>query len=360
MLQSSTALGHLPDDWLMTQAASRFMTTFDLNSHGVLPAVQQLMCPDAGRLVARLDQASTDAAAPWSVCRVTPLSTCAARCHDTQRQQQQPAHGHDASLRGRSWPAHGLPALAPSGRSHHHQPGRVAGASGIACLLQPKHQPAPEGCMVQAMLNWGATLQAQSDSVQWIFLGMGTDFELQPLTGGYRVLLMYSVSGSPAVQEPSTLLDCAVSPFGCALRSALDDKGFMPEGGHLRFACQRIQYEYADTQRFSAADLRGADLAVYEAARQLSVAVKVQRVWEHGPAWDAGQDDTEHEPQLDEPVFSEPDSEGEAPPVVVWVSRPHFHPDAARVELGHSWLSIGKSSCMLTLHIEPFGERCRP
>lgn len=144
-------------------------------------------------------------------------------------------------------------------------------------------------------------------------------------------------------------------PFGCALKSALRDESFLPEGGQLRFAAQR-SYDFADEQqRFSAAALRGPDLAVAAAAQQFGGGgcwgkVRVQRVWSQGwYGWGADQNPTYDEPQEEDDGFN---------PRIVWVRRPQqYHPDSARVEVCKLSLDVGKSACMLVVYVKPFSKR---
>lgn len=82
----------------------------------------------------------------------------------------------------------------------------------------------------------------------------------------------------------------------------------------------------------------------------------VERFWERG--WYGR--DAEHNPTVSGPdAASKLDDDKEPGPAVVWIRYPQeFHLDDARVEVDHSSLDVGKSSCMLSLFIEPDAERC--
>lgn len=62
-------------------------------------------------------------------------------------------------------------------------------------------------------LEWGTALDKQPDALQWAFVGNGAQPGLAPVTAGYQLVLVYSVSEVSAVRKLSTLIDCAASPL---------------------------------------------------------------------------------------------------------------------------------------------------
>ena len=251
-----------------------------------------------------------------------------------------------------------LPWCHEGGELIAHQGDQKVRAQALRACFGLHGWSAPEARCTQVQVDWGAALQAQSDAVQWAFLGSGTQPEFEPVAAGHQVVLVYSVSGVPVKRKLSTLVDCTASPFGCALESALCQESFLPEGGVLRFACQRIEYDYTDKKLFSSANLKGPDLAVYAAAQQLGVTVRVLRIWKND--WVPEHEEVMHPTWREPAETTEFDDGYGSDPGLVWVRRPqHYQPDPARVEVGRDWLGVGDSSCMISLYVKPFFERCR-
>ena len=227
--------------------------------------------------------------------------------------------------------------------------------------------------------DWGARLEQQPDALQWCFLDNSTPPAFAALTAGHLVALVSRIFGSPAVGAPRTLIDFSATPFASALGEALSSPSFLTWGGQLRFWCQE-QYDHGH-ELFSAAELRGADLAVFAAAQQLQLEVRAQRVWQK--TWlcvsecdvDTGKEPYEHgegdeyfgspeKEQLSEDDGSEGSSSSGScyqPVAVLWV-RPvgkwQLDNDRAQAHAG-SCVEVGRSACMLKICVPPFFVRTR-
>lgn len=100
------------------------------------------------------------------------------------------------------------------------------------------------------------------------------EHEVREVTSGYRLTLTYNLyvtrglghlAGSPSALDPSQL------PLYEALKNALDNPGFLSQG---RVLAVWLTHSYAHTSshvNFLPSSLKGADMALYEAASALDL-----------------------------------------------------------------------------------------
>ena len=121
--------------------------------------------------------------------------------------------------------------------------------------------------------DWGSSDQRPA-AVQWAFFYSDCEHEVQEVKSGNRLTLTYNLYASPAAGDGlPNAVDYATTPFGSALKTALDSAAFLPDGGYLGFALEHLYPHTA--QGFGAAMLKGCDAIILATARQLGLKVQV-------------------------------------------------------------------------------------
>ena len=224
-------------------------------------------------------------------------------------------------------------------------------------------------------LDWAAELQRQPGALPWCFLRTGAQHELAPIISGHQVSLVYDVCAEPASRVPDTLIDFTASPVGCVLQAALGDKAFLPKGGRLTYSCCQ-HYDHVQPA-FSVADLRGADLAVHEAASQLGLAVQLELCWQDPYNDDSlgdeegyvrcfpvelPEDPVESFMRNGEPTGDDGSHIAECPfgqDGFRFGGRPCYQMDPRRVAVRKRDFDVGRSALLLRLCIPPWSQRRR-
>ncbi|KAH7166480.1 hypothetical protein EDB81DRAFT_285274 [Dactylonectria macrodidyma] len=132
----------------------------------------------------------------------------------------------------------------------------------------------------EIVFNWA---DAKAPSIQWAAFFSDCEHEVFEVTKGHRLTLTYNLfwtSYGPALMANSLgTLDQESFHFFGTLKSLLDCPTFLPRGGLLGFTCT---HAYPHTSGSSMDNLhhmlKGLDMMVYQALRQLTGAAKITTV----------------------------------------------------------------------------------
>ena len=105
------------------------------------------------------------------------------------------------------------------------------------------------------------------------------EHEVLPVASGHRLTLTYDVFCQPDARLTGLPADATATPIGAALKAALNNTSWFPNGVVLGFALGHL-YPKHTSRAFSPATLKGADASLVAAARQLQLKVVLEPVWQ--------------------------------------------------------------------------------
>lgn len=126
----------------------------------------------------------------------------------------------------------------------------------------------------QITYDWSSSAKNPAKDVHWAAFYSDVEYEILPVTEGYRITLTYNLYHCE--KNPVPTVDVSTSPFYNHLKSSLENPHFLRGGGTLGFTCQHAYvYEKFDKGKNLSRLLKGSDCVIFLAAKSLDLGVNV-------------------------------------------------------------------------------------
>mmetsp|Transcript_11938 Transcript_11938/g.13150 ORF Transcript_11938/g.13150 Transcript_11938/m.13150 type:complete len:651 (-) Transcript_11938:31-1983(-) len=120
-------------------------------------------------------------------------------------------------------------------------------------------------------LDWSVR---SASEMQWAAFSKDATINVSPVTRGHQITITYSLYKSQKSGSSSDRGKTDINPLYTPLSVALKDKHFLPQGGKIGFVCQHM-YKNTPVYGSKSNPVKGADAALFAAAKALSMKVKV-------------------------------------------------------------------------------------